>query len=353
MKTVRVGIIGCGVIAPTHAEAFDSQKDAEIKWACDLDLAKAQKLADKYNIPNVTSDFNDVFNAPDVDLVSVCTDHASHAEICSAALEHNKHVICEKALASTSEGIEQMLSAHAKHPDLVFSGIFQHRFDAANQYIKHLVEQGSFGTILTAGLRMHCKRTNEYYQADDWRGTWAKEGGGVMINQALHYVDVLTWLAGDIESVCGSYAIRTHEGVIETEDTVTASLRFASGSLGFIEATSSSTLDWHPLFSIHGSEGYLEMCNGKAKELSFVDKALEEKVRTDLAECHDKPGVKTRKSYYGTGHAAQIEDVLSAIREKRPPFVPAVEACHAVDTVLAIYRSQQEGEWITLKQRNI
>jgi UDP-N-acetyl-2-amino-2-deoxyglucuronate dehydrogenase len=351
IKPLKAGIIGCGVIAPTHAEAFSALPDVELAWACDLDITKAKKLAEAHGAANTTTDYQEVFDSPDVDIISICTDHASHTPIAIAALEANKHVLCEKALSASTEGLDLMLAEHAKRPELVFSGVFQHRFDAANQYIKQLIEQGSFGTVLTASLRMYCKRTDEYYQADDWRGTWDKEGGGVMINQALHFVDLLSWLAGRVESVCGAYAIRTHEGVIETEDTVTASLKFESGILGSIEATSSSSESWHPAFSINGSDGWLEMCNGKPTNLSFTDKELEEQIRAGLADCHDLPGVRTRKSYYGTGHAAQIEDFISAVREERSPFMPALQAAHAVDVVLAIYRSQNDGTWVNLPNR--
>ena len=351
MKPLRAGIIGCGVIAPTHAEAFSELPDVELVWACDLDITRAKQLAGTYGIANMSKSYHEVLGSSDVDIISVCTDHASHAPIVVAALEANKHVLCEKALAASAEGLDQMLAAHAKRSELVFSGVFQHRFDAANQYIKHLIERGTFGTMLSANLRMYCKRTDEYYQADDWRGTWAQEGGGVMINQALHFVDLLSWLTGRVASVCGAYAIRTHEAAIETEDTVVASLKFESGILGSIEATSSSAESWHPAFSINGSEGWLEMCNGKPSNLSFTDKELEEQIRAGLVGCHDLPGVKTRKSYYGTGHTAQIEDFIAAVREERPPFVSALQAAHAVDVVLAIYRSQNDGIWVDLPNR--
>jgi UDP-N-acetyl-2-amino-2-deoxyglucuronate dehydrogenase len=351
MRHLRVGIIGCGVISSTHSEAFALQTGIKLKWACDLELEKAEKLAEKYGYTQTTANYKQVLADPDVDIISVCTDHASHASICVAALKAGKHVLCEKALSSTSRGIARILTAQRKHPKLVFSGVFQHRFDAANQYIKHLIDEDVFGTILTAGLRMYCKRTNEYYQADNWRGTWDKEGGGVMINQAIHYVDLLGWLMGGVERVCGAHSIRTHQGVIETEDTVTASLKFKSGALGVIEATSSSEETWHPAFWINGDSGWLEMCNGRVLRLQFSDKELEKKVKLGLAKCHDQPGVQTRKTYYGTGHTAQIEDFVNAIREKRPPFVSAVQAARAVDIVMAIYRSQQDSAWIKVPQR--
>jgi predicted dehydrogenase len=352
MRPLRAGIVGCGVVSKTHSEAFRKLPDIELGWACDLQQDKADALSEKYGYAKTTTDYKVMFADDDLDVVSVCTDHASHAEICVAALEAGKHVLCEKALSSTTEGIDQMLAASAANESLVFGGVFQHRFDAANQYIHQLVEQGVFGIVLTAGLRMYCKRTNDYYTSDDWRGTWDKEGGGVMINQAIHYVDLLAWLMGRVDSVCGSYTIRTHQGAIETEDTVTAALRFGSGALGIIEATSSSEIGWHPSFWIHGNAGRLQMCNGKIQDIGFTDSEVQKKVEAGLAECRDRPGVETRKTYYGTGHVAQIEDFVSAVLEKRAPYVPAVQAAHAVDLVLGVYRSQRDGAWIDLPKRS-
>jgi predicted dehydrogenase len=351
MKTLNVGIIGCGVVSGTHSEAFMQLPDIELLWACDLLEERTAKIKEKYGYDNTTCDYKEMLADPKLDAVSVCTDHASHAEICCAALEAGKHVLCEKALAAHSSQLDQMADSAKAHPELVFSGVFQHRFDAANQYIKRLVEHDSFGTILSAGLRMYCKRTNEYYEGDEWRGTWKYEGGGVMINQAIHYVDAISWLMGGVEKVSGTYSIRTHQDVIETEDTVTASLKFHSGALGIIEATSSSTQNWHPAFWIHGTHGWLEMCNGRPLRIQFQDKAFEEKVSIDLAVCRDRPGVQTRKKYYGTGHTAQIEDFATAIREERAPFIPAIQACHAVDIVFGIYESHNKESWVSLPDR--
>lgn len=351
MKTLRVGIIGCGVVSRTHSEAFLALPNIKLEWACDLELSKAEALAKKYGYAKTATKYKHLLSDPKLDAISVCTDHASHASICVAALKAGKHVLCEKALSSTTRGLSRIATAQKNHPKLVFSGIFQHRFDAANQYLKGLIDKNAFGTILTAGVRMYCKRTNEYYQTDDWRGTWALEGGGVMINQAIHYVDLISWLMGGVEKVCGTYSIRTHQDVIETEDTVTASLKFKSGALGVIEATSSSQEKWHPTFWIHGDSGWIEMCNGRPLRLQFNDKALEERVAIDLAVCRDRPGVQTRKKYYGTGHTAQIEDFANAIRKKRSPFISATQACHAVDIVLAIYKSDKNQAWVKVPDR--
>lgn len=347
-EPLRVGIIGCGVIAPTHVESYQRLKSVDVAWACDLLDDRANGLAQRYDIPSTTSDYQQVLADDSVDLISVCTDHASHAQIVIDAFEAGKHVVCEKALAANIQGLQRMKHAHAQHPDLVFSGIFQHRFDGVNRLLKKLIEDGAFGTLLTVSISARCLRTRQYYQSDKWRGTWDLEGGGVLINQAIHYVDVLGWITGGVEALCAAYANRTHSKVIETEDTLTASLRFRNGALGTIEATSSSHLDWEMTVSVHGSEGSVEIRNGKPLKLTFEDEAIGKKVAEALAVANDPEGTDAGKSYYGTGHTAQIADVVDAVRQKRPPFVTGESAGHAVRIVLGAYESSNTGRWINL-----
>jgi len=349
MNKIRIGIIGCGVIAPSHLESYRKLPDVELVWACDLVEAKARQMAADYGIANTTTDFRRVLKDKSVAGVSICTDHASHAPLAVAALKAGKHVLCEKALSSTTAKMNAMLAAHAKRPELVFAGVFQHRFEPVVRYLKRMVDEGKFGAILTANTQVFCLRTNAYYQADKWRGTWEMEGGSVLINQAIHFIDSLAWIMGGVESVFGTCANLTHQGVIETEDTATAALRFKSGALGTIEATSSSHFGWDSTLSIHGTAGSVEMRNNKSTKLVFGDKALEERVKAEMVDLADGPALTVGKDYYGTGHPAQIADFVDAIRSNRPPFIPAASARHTVEIVLAIYKSHQTGRRVVVK----
>ncbi|MCX6992736.1 MAG: Gfo/Idh/MocA family oxidoreductase [Kiritimatiellaeota bacterium] len=349
MNKIRIGIIGCGVIAPGHLASYRKLADVELAWACDLVEAKARQMAAEYNIARITTDFRKVLQDKSVTGVSICTDHASHAPLTVAALKAGKHVLCEKALSSTTAKMNAMMAAHAKHPELVFAGVFQHRFDPVARYVKRLVDEGTFGTILTAGIQVRCLRTNAYYQGDAWRGTWAGEGGSVLINQAIHFIDAIAWIMGGVESVCGTCGNLTHQGVIETEDTATAALRFKSGALGTIEATCSSHFDWETTLSIHGVAGSVEVRNNKPVKIVFGDKALMERVQAEMTAIIDKPALNVGKSYYGTGHPAQIADFVDAIRSHRLPFIPAASARHTVEIVLAIYKSHRTGRRVVVK----
>ena len=171
VKQIKVGIIGCGVIAPCHIGSYLKLPEVRVVHLCDKVPAKAEKLAKEYGIGKVSQDYKELLADPEVDAVSICTDHASHSQIAVDALNAGKHVICEKSLASSKEKLDAMLEAARRHPGLVFSGVFQHRFDLGYNYVRKIIADGVFGRMLTANLNVLCLRTNEYYNADAWRGT--------------------------------------------------------------------------------------------------------------------------------------------------------------------------------------
>jgi predicted dehydrogenase len=348
MSQIVCGIIGCGVIAPTHVQSYQRLDNVQVAWACDLQEARARKVAEQFKVPRVTTDYREVLADPAVTCVSICTDHASHAPLAAAALAAGKHVLCEKSLAASKAGLDEMFAAHRQHPRPLFAGVFQHRYDPINRTLKALVEEGAFGTLLTSGMQMRCLRTKAYYDSDAWRGTWGQEGGAVLINQAIHYIDLLVWLNGGVAALSGAYANLTHQDCMETEDTATAALRFKSGALGTLEATCSSHLGWEPTLSFHGTEGSLDLRHDQILKISFQDKAREQEVGDRIRNARAHEGVAAGKTYYGTGHPAQIADFVDAIRQGRAPFVPATAARHTVEVVLGIYESHRQGKWVNL-----
>ncbi len=347
-KKLNVAVIGCGVIAPTHIESYQMLKGVKVSWLCDLEAEKAAKLATKYGVERTSTKYEEVFSDPSLDCVSVCTDHASHTPIVLAALKAGKHVLCEKALASSFDNLSKMLAAGKKHSDLVFGGVFQHRFDGVYPYVKHLIEDGALGQILTANVHIECLRTDAYYKADKWRGTWEEEGGSVLINQGIHFIDTISWLMGGVESLSGTYANLTHKGVIETEDTATASLRFKSGALGTIAATSSSHLGWETTLTFYGTDGTISIRTGKPLRVLCKNLRLGGKIEKDLKKIEETPS-KLGKAYYGPSHPALIADFVKASRGEKPYFIPAEEAAEAVKIVLSIYESHKLGRAIKIK----
>lgn len=337
MKKIRVAVIGCGVIGPLHIECYQSLDDVEITWLCDLIPERAKAAAEKFGIKQWTLNASDVFNADDVDAVSICTDHASHAELVVGALEHGKDVLCEKALAQNRMNLDEILRAACRFPNRIFSGVFQHRFDPVNREMRAILSEGLLGTLLTAGIQLRCFRSNEYYDNDDWRGTWEYEGGSVLINQAIHYIDQLLWQTGGATRVLGMLSNITHKNVIETEDTAAAVLKLRCGAIGTIEATCSSNMNWEATMSFHGTAGSIDLRNDKIAKLEFQDKVLEQSVRDRLDEAISPKGADAGKAYYGTGHLAQIADFVGAVRDRRPPFISVESAAETLRTVFDIY----------------
>ncbi|MCF7853472.1 MAG: Gfo/Idh/MocA family oxidoreductase [Candidatus Pacebacteria bacterium] len=347
-KPLQFGIVGCGVIAPSHIESLRLQENVSVTWVCDLVREKAESRAAKYGCEHVTRDYREVLDDPEVDAVCVCTDHASHVAITVDALDAGKHVLCEKALASDREGLVRMFAARDRNPEVLFGAVFQHRFDPEYSYLKQLIDEGRFGTLLTGAVHVRCLRTDEYYTADQWRGTWAEEGGAVLINQAIHFIDALLWVTGGVAAVCGTHANMTHNRSMEAEDTASAILRFRSGAIGTLEATCSSHLTWEPTLLIHGTEGSIELRDGKPIKLAFSDAAFTDEALAHFRQCEDSRTETVGKTYYGTGHPAQIADFCDAIRDGREPHVSADSARETVETVLAIYQSHREQGWVNL-----
>ena len=344
MKKVRVAVIGCGVIGPLHIECYKSLKNAEIAWLCDLEESKARAAAAKYELADtrITASAARIFADPAVDAVSICTDHASHADLVAAALKSGKAVLCEKALAQNSAALKKILLAAERYPAPVFSGVFQHRFDPINRELKKILEERVFGTLLTAGIQLRCYRSDEYYKADPWRGTFKYEGGSILINQAIHYIDQLLWLTGGFEKVVGATANLTHQGVIETEDTAAAVLRLKNGAIGTIDATCSSNINWESTISLHGSEGALEIRDDKIAKINFKDKRLEARVAKRLERAIAPKSAKSGKTYYGSGHLAQIADFVAAVAQNRAPFVTGQSAAATAAAIFAIYEAAKK-----------
>ncbi len=348
-KPLRVGILGCGVIAPTHIESFQVIPGVEVAWACDLIAERAKDTAQRHKIARHTTDYRQVLADPAVQVISVCTDHASHAELSIAALEAGKHVLCEKCLTANGEQLDQMLDAAARYPQLKFAGVFQHRFDPINRRLRELVTSGQLGNIVTASARLRCHRPDSYY-GDGWHGTWAREGGSVLINQAIHFLDSIQWVVGGVEAISATHANLAHHGVIETEDTLVAALRYRGGMLGTFEATSASHINWSYKLAIYGTLGTVELRNDRVHRLVCKDDQQEERIRQMLESLEPAEGVKGAAEHYGKGHLAQVRDFVAAVRDDRPPFVTVQSAAETSRLVFAAYESARRGQWVSLPE---
>ncbi len=341
MKKVRIGIIGCGVISATHIECYRAIPGVEVTWLCDLRDDRLADRAAKYGVRKTTRDAAEVFAARDVDAVSICTDHASHAALCLAALDAGKDVLCEKILANNRANLRRMVAAAGAHPERVFGAVFQHRFDPVNIRMREILASGALGRLLTAGVQLRCYRSDDYYRGDDWRGTWKLEGGSILVNQAIHFIDQLLWQVDSPATPLGFHANLAHRGVIETEDTAVAALRFRNGALGTLEATCGSNLNWESTLSYHGTLGSIDLRDDKPLKVEFRDAATAERIRAELAEATAPKHGVSGKTYYGTGHMAQLHDFVEAVRTRRPPAVTVPDAAKTASFIFDIYASQK------------
>ncbi len=336
---LKVAVIGCGVIAPTHIESYQFDRNTEVALLCDIIPERAESLAVKYNINRGCSDAEEVFKDKSISAVSICTPHDSHAELCLRALAAGKDVICEKPISNTITGLTLLKRASRDYPDRIFAGIFQHRYNPVFKLMRELVAEGAFGTLLTAAVHNRCLRTAEYYNSDAWRGTKKYERGGVLINQAIHYLDLFQWIMGGVSEVKSFSANRTHQGIIETEDTIVGSVLFKNGALGTVEATNSAILDWDTQLQITGSKGFVSIVDGSVKEARFTDETVQKRIDAATDELNVSLASNIGKSYYGCGHPTQIADFINCVRTRGRPFVSAEDAIPAAKLVLAMYRN--------------
>ncbi|MBN8217955.1 MAG: Gfo/Idh/MocA family oxidoreductase [Spirochaetes bacterium] len=341
---ITAAIIGCGVIGPNHARALELDGRAALKWACDIDAKRQGRIA----APKFTRDYREVLADPEVDLVCVCTPHPVHAEVACAALAAGKHVVCEKPLASHPSELAKMIEAAGKRPDLVAAGIFQHRFTPFARRLKTLLSGGDFGRILQASVEFRCTRTEEYYASDAWRGKWKEEGGGVLLNQAIHTLDIFQWwLGGDPVEVDGTVA-RRRMACIEVEDFGEARVRFASGSSAVVRAVNDGVSGWGVDLVIEAEYGSVRVGDShRPVEVKHQSTSLATElwamgqVRLDGIRM---PG----KAVYGDHHALQLADAVSAILEGRKPFVTFQDASAANAIVLGMYHSTAVGGAVSL-----
>lgn len=346
---IKCGIIGCGVISGTHTAGYQAIPGVKVTHLCDLLPERTAKLA--ATLPEEVkcfTDYREMLADTGLDCVSICTDHASHAEILCEAIKAGKHVICEKVLGRTPEDLEAMIKTAGDHPEIVATGIFQHRFNAKNIALKELIRQEKFGKLLTVNLNFACLRTNQYYQNDSWRGTIAGEGGGVMINQAIHFLDQLRFLFGNVKQLAATSANLTHQGIIEVEDTAAFVAEFASGLFVTVNATNSAAAKWRSALTICGTEAQVEIIDEKLAYLDGNDAGNLAEIRKILEE-ENRDNTIHGKNYYGTGHTAQLADFIAAIREKRTPGVTLKEAANSAALVHAVYASAANRQWCDVK----
>lgn len=362
INKVGFAIVGYGVIGRTHAKAMVQAQDAELVAVCDIDPAREAVLRkDGFTVPFYTSTREMYRKQKDIDAVSVCTYSGIHYKAAVEAAGHGVHVLCEKPLDVTVAHMDRMIEA-CDRANVKLGCIFQRRTREDNLLIRKALKRNLLGRLLVGDICMKYYRSPAYYRSAGWRGTWKLDGGGALMNQAIHGIDQLVWLVGDVESVFSYSATLARD--IEVEDTSLSVLRFRNGALGHITGTTSIVGGRGSELFIHGDRGTITQDeNGVTCKIGKLVKGTHEVETVDLAERlgrkkRAKKTAKTGDNADGTatdntalplsGHAIQIQDLCDAIRRNREPLCPGPEARKAVELILAIYRSARTGREVTL-----
>ena len=339
METFGVGITGAGTIAAVHAEALGEVEGARLVALTSRREATGRKLADTHGA-EWHAELGELLARPDVDAVILCTPSGLHAGEAVAAAHARKHVISEKPMATTLEDADRMIRA-CRNAGVTLSVIFQYRYNRDALRLKRAVEAGLLGRPVLGNAFVHWHRTQAYYEeSGGWRGTWSLDGGGALMNQSIHAIDLLQWILGPLQSVCAYADTLTHD--IETEDTASATLRFASGALGVIQGTTSAHRDWPLRIEIQGTGGSATL---EGSRLTVWQPVREVGVLC-AHELESLPAVREDEPL-GVAHRRQLEEILAALREGREPPVPGEEGRRAVEIILGIYGAAASGKRIT------
>jgi len=335
METIGFGIIGCGVISRTHAKAIREVEAAELVACCDVIEDRARAWAEEFELgDNYHRDLEDMLARDDIQAVCVCTPSGMHSEHAIKAAQAGKHILCEKPLDVTLKKIDDMIAA-AQANQVKLAGVFQRRTYDSTRRVREVVRTGKLGKLVLGDCYQKYFRSHEYYASGDWRATWELDGGGALMNQGVHGIDLIMHLMGPVRRV-SAYARRLVRN-IAVEDTAVAVVEYENGALGVIEGTTSVTPGSGCEVEISGDNGTIGL-SGDTITTWKIPGAEEE-----TAEAETEGTASDPTALAATGHVAHVQDLCQAIIEDREPAIPGREARRAVELIKAIYKSSREG----------
>jgi len=341
------GIIGCGMIANFHARAIADAGRAQVVACFDTVREAADRLAAAIGC-RAYYDLDEMLADPAVEVVTVATPSGAHMEPAVAAAEAGKHVIVEKPLEVTLKRCDKIIQA-AEKAGVVVSTVFPSRFHDSSVELKRAVDRGRFGRLTLGDAIVKWYRSQQYYDSGAWRGTWELDGGGALMNQAIHSVDLLLWLMGPAVAVRAATGLLAHQR-IAVEDVAVATVKFANGALGTIEASTAVYPGYLKRIEIHGSEGSAIMEEEDIIRWDFLKPLKQdEKIREKMAAKVSGGGGAADPAAIGHhGHTRQFQDVLKAIRKGAVPSIDGPEGRRSVELILAIYKAAETGRAVAL-----
>lgn len=345
MDALKFGLIGCGRIAVRHAQILSGLDGAKLSCVCDIKEDRAARFSQEYNVPWY-KDYREMLEKEKVDVANILTPSGLHAKHVIDVARSKRHIVVEKPMALTLKDADRMIKVCSENKVKLFV-VKQNRYNLAIKKLKEAIEKGHFGKFVIGTVRLRWCRTQSYYDQDDWRGSWAYDGG-VFANQAAHHIDMLIWMLGEVESVFAKIATRLVD--IEVEDTGVALLKFKNGALGVIEATTATRpKDIEGSISILGEKGTVEVGGFAMNEMkfwNFKDSFPDDK--DVFTEYKQNP-----PDAYGFGHREFLKDVIEGIRNNNRNSIDGLEGRKTVELINAIYRSAETGKEVFLGPKPI
>lgn len=350
-KEFGFAIVGTGLISTTHYEQISAIEGAKVVAVYSRSEEKAKSLAEKAGADWYT-DYQELLKRKEIDIVSIITPSGTHADMAIEAARAGKHVIVEKPMDISLEKAQKMIDVCREHR-VKLSVISQHRFDASTMRIKADIDSGRFGKMVLGQAAVNWYRPQSYYDTSKWRGTIKMDGGGVLINQAIHTIDLFQYFMGKVESVYAHTAILAHEG-IEVEDVAVATVKFKNGGLGTIVGTTAAYPGLSARLEIIGTNGtaviendqllkhYLRNPNNESQAINLASIDTYKKQERNHASVNPS-------SLDGASHGLQFIDMINAIKEDREPLVNGEEGLKPLQIILAIYESARTGQSIQIE----
>lgn len=346
-KKFGFGIVGAGVISGVHAMAINSIENATLCGVYSIHKDKSDIFAAKYNCTSYDS-LDEMLSQPQIDIICICTPSGIHLDPAIKSMEAGKHCLIEKPLEVTLEKCDQIIAA-AQNAGVKIGVIFPSRFYEASVQLKKAMDEKRFGDLVLGDAYIKWNRSAEYYKSGKWRGTWKYDGGGALMNQGIHSVDLLQWYMGPVESVQSVAANIRHKN-IEVEDTIVATLKFINGALGTIECSTAVFPGALKRIEVMGTGGTAILEESKLIKWEFAHPGDADQAVINSMSAGDisHGGVSNPADITFMGHKKQIEDMIYSVATESNPLIDGVEGRKSVEIVLAIYESAHSGKRIRL-----
>ena len=340
MKKIGYAVLGLG-IGMAHCEGAALSEHAELVAVCDIDRARLEKAKAQYPEVTLYEEFEELLKDERVEIISICLPSAMHADFAVRAMRAGKHVLVEKPLDITPERAALIEQARLE-TGMTCGVVHQNRFSFNMQAIKRAVDEGKIGRVLLGTFAVKWYREQKYYDRGGWRGTWEMDGGGSLMNQAVHTVDLMQWMMGEVESVTSTMNICNHN--IQTEDLTASIITFKSGATATFVSTTCAYPGISTEVDLYGTEGSIEADADVLKTWKMRDDEDEEEEEEMLAR-YGKGNRHAAQFEPGAlyGHRHVVEDIILAVRDGRDPEVMPADALRAVRIVDAVYRSAKQG----------